>query len=274
MTAGNGTQATLEQRLGSVLAAANASTDELKLLITETEAAANLAESEAARLHAEALVLGCEDADVKEQQALAADLQVKRLDAVLPRLDERLRKEAENDYARRWRLKRDRAVAARDTMVSRLTTYREMAATMAMIFQEVRFCDEKIIEAVNQSRPASEAPLATCELHARSLAAFSRTSPSILEKVQLPSWEDSETNIWPPRPAVPMAVLVAQGMQASPDPRYSDKWYESQGDRRAEQEAEQQRTAEYYSRQERERQEREAREDALATAEKQRSGIT
>ena len=180
----------LEARLGAVLAAANSSSSELRELITETEAAANKAEADAKRLHSEALELGCTNADVLEQQARAAELLVARLDAALPRLDDRLRKEAADDYARKWRTRMDRAVVARETVAKRLSHYREMAAQLLTIFEEVRFTDAKIIGPVNKSRPANEAPLQTCELYARKLDAFSRSMPSILDKVQLPNWED------------------------------------------------------------------------------------
>jgi hypothetical protein len=264
----------LERRVGAVLAAENASSDELKLLITEAEAAANAAEADAKSLHAEALVLGCEDADVKEQQARTADLTVARLDAALPRLDALLRTEAAADYARKWRTRRDRAVVAREAVAKRLSHYREMAAQLVNIFEEVRYLDARIIVPVNESRPANEAPLQTCELYARKLDAFSRSMPSILDKVQLPNWEDSERMVWPPR-QVPMSVMVAESMAtAAHNPIYSDRWFEHQGDRRAEQEAEQQRTAAYYAEQQRLKEQREQHEEALAAAERSRSGIT
>jgi hypothetical protein len=270
MTAGNGTQGNLEQRLSSVLADGRTSSSELRDLIKQTEAAADTAEREAARLHAAARELGCEDAAALEQKALAADLLVERMDAALPKLDQKLKEESAADYSRKWKLRHDRAVVARDTVAKRFAAYREMAAQMAMIFEEAKYTDEKIIGPVNDSRPAGEAPLQTCELHARKLDAFSRSIPSILDRVQLVNWDDSEKNIWPPRP-VPMAVLMAESMVPAPNIAHTDRWFEAVGERRAEQAAEQQKTAAYYDEQARLKEERDARE-ALAAAERQRQG--
>jgi hypothetical protein len=267
---GNG-QGTLEQRLGAVLANERTSTEEIRDLIKLAEATANTAEADAKRLHAEARAIGCTNAVELEQQALAADLLVERMDAALPKLDQKLKEEVAADYARKWRTRRDRAVTASDTVSIRLATYRELAAQMLMIFEEAKFTDEKIIGPVNDSRPAGEAPLQTCELHARKLSAFSRSSPSVLEKVVLPSWDDSETNIWPPRP-VPMSVVVAESMVPAPNIAHTDHWYEAVGERRAEQEADAARTAQWHDSQQREREAREAREDAERRAQQQRSG--
>jgi hypothetical protein len=201
----------LESRLGAVLADAHASSSELRELIEAAEAEANAAESGAKRLHAEALTLGCTDAGALEQQAIAADLMVARLDAALPRLDDLLRKEAADDYARKWRARRDRALVARETMATRLAHYREIAAQLVNIFEEVQYLDAHIIEPVNQSRPASEPPITTCELYVRKLESFSRSIPSILEKVQLPDWTESERLMWPKK-AQSIGLLVAGAM--------------------------------------------------------------
>jgi hypothetical protein len=69
-----------------------------------------------------------------------------------------------------------------------------------------------------------------------------------------------------------MSVLVAQSMIPAPNIAHSDRWFEAVGERRAEIEAQNARTADYHARQEQERLERQAQEDALAAAERQRSG--
>jgi hypothetical protein len=261
----------LEARLGAVLGSSGrTSSDELKQLIAEAEREANKAEAAAKRLHAEALDFACTDASAVEQQALAQDLMVARLDAALPRLDDLLRKEVADDYARRWRVRRDRALTARETVAKRLASYREMAAQLVNIFQEVQYLDSHIIEPVNQARPAGEPAITTCELYARKLDAFSRSMPSIISTTQLPDWSDSQRNVWPPKP-VPMGVLVAESMApASYHP--GDRWYEQQNERRAAIDADSQIMTDYYQRVERERQEREDKEAALAAAERQRQG--
>jgi hypothetical protein len=264
----------LEQRLGTVLAGngSNTSSSELRELIEATEKAANAAEAEAKRLHAEARAIGCSNSVELEQKALAADLTVARLDTALPKLDAKLREESAADYSRKWKLRRDRAVIARETVATRLATYREMAAQLVNIFEEVRYLDAKIIAPVNESRPANEAPLQTCELYARKLDAFSRSMPSILATVQLPNWESSERLVWPPR-TIPASVLVAESMGAlQHNPAWTDQWASVRGERDEMIKAEQQKTADYHNRREQERLERQAQEDALAAAERQRQG--
>jgi hypothetical protein len=128
---------------------------------------------------------------------------------------------------------------------------------MVEIFQLAAEIDLEV-QRVNASNPTGGEPLLSVECHARGIEAFSRSQPSITTTTVLPDWNDSQRNLWPPRP-VSLGVLVAAAMApAAVNIAYTDRWHEAVGDRRAEQEAEQRRTAEYYDRQERER---EARED-------------
>jgi hypothetical protein len=141
---------------------------------------------------------------------------------------------------------------------------------MIDIFLEARETDAEV-DRCNAAAPAGAPHLSYVELTARNLERFTRDTPSLAETVTLFDWKNSGKQIWPPT-SVPLGVLMAASMAPAHDPRYTDRWFEAQGDRRAEQEAERQRTAEYYDRQEQERQDREAREAALEAEERQRSG--
>jgi hypothetical protein len=222
-------------------------------------------------LHSQALELGATNSVELEQQAVAAELMVARLDTVLPKLDDLLRKEAAEDYARVWRVKRDRAMVARETMAKRLAHYQQIAAQLITIFEEALYLDEKIIGPVNESRPGNEAPLQTCELYLRKLERFTRDRPSLLDQVRLPDFEQSERFIWPKKTQNSIGVLVAAAM--TPPYHPGDRWYEQQAEKRAEQEAEHQRMTAYYAEQQRLKEQREQHEDALLLL-KSASGIS
>jgi hypothetical protein len=91
--------------------------------------------------------------------------------------------------------------------------------------------------------------------------------PSILDKVQLPDWDDSERLLYPPRP-VSLGVLVAESMAPAYHP--GDRWHELQGARRAEQEAANARTAQWYESQQKLQKLKEERDEQERRA--QRSG--
>jgi hypothetical protein len=61
------------------------------------------------------------------------------------------------------------------------------------------------------------------ERKARSLDAFNSSTPSIAEKLQLPSWEDRAKMLWPlPRPFDPAWVAPLPADRR----RYSDYWWQ------------------------------------------------
>jgi hypothetical protein len=100
----------------------------------------------------------------------------------------------------------------------------ELANEFAEVYQSltVQFCDLfRRTEALDQEcdRINSEAPkgesrrLLGVELTARNLKSFSRSEPSVVDGVKLPSWSHSDRMIWPP-PQIPLSVRVATSMIA------------------------------------------------------------
>ena len=77
---------------------------------------------------------------------------------------------------------------------------------------------------MHRRRPAGvPLHLPGAERKARSLDAFNSATPSITEKLQLPSWKDSAKMLWPPpRPFDPAWVAPLPADRR----RYSDYWWQ------------------------------------------------
>jgi hypothetical protein len=95
------------------------------------------------------------------------------------------------------------------------------AATLADLFGRIAALDEQISQ-LHRRRPAGVLlHLPGAERKARSLDAFS-TTPSITEKLQLPSWKDSAKMLWPP----PRPFDLAWVAPVAADRRYSEDWWQ------------------------------------------------
>ncbi len=116
--------------------------------------------------------------------------------------------------------------------------------------------DEKALSALHQARPPGVMEhLLSAELHARGLDRFTRDTPSLLTSVCLFDW-NSGRQIWPPR-RPPMAAAFATSMVPACDPA---DWANNYERRAAAQQRERQYRADYYARTTREQEERENRE--------------
>jgi hypothetical protein len=252
----------LQQRLGRVLAdGANTSSDELRDLIAETENAAQAAGEAADRHHDACLSLDCVDLVAEKDAERAAMMERTRLEATKPRLLEKLAAIVRRENHDRFMAARNRVAARRDSAAKDFRAVRDIFDELAAIFRKTAEVDAEV-DRINQSRPGSEAPLQTVELHARGLDAFSRSQPSISATVQLPDWTDSQRMVWPP-PRVPMGVLVAASMAPSYSPATTDQWATVRGERDEAIKSEQQRVVDFYDNQQRQqrlKEEREARE--------------
>jgi hypothetical protein len=260
----------LQRRLGIVLSRDDhCSSDELRALIQETTDAVAEADEKAQRYHQQTLDIACDDPAAAKEAERESVLTRQRLLIAQSRTEEKLATVVRRENRDRWMADRNRVAAKRDAAAKQFREVPDYFDDLVAIFKLAAEVDLEV-QRVNAANPTGSEPLKSVECHARGIPAFSRSQPSIISTTQLPQWSDSQRMVWPPKP-VPLGVLVA-GSMAAHNPAYTDRWYEHQGDRRAEQEADQQRTAAYYARQEQERQEREAREDALAAAERQRQG--
>jgi hypothetical protein len=274
MNGGERPRLSLQRRLGIVLSRDDhVSSDEVRALVQEVDDEAVRLTLEAQQQKAASLDLECPDPLAADKRQKECMIERQRYEMCKPRLQEKLAAAVRRENHDRWLSDRNRVIAKRDAAVKK---YREIPDIIDELLERFKLAAEidAEVDRVNAGGPSNSPRLAGVELTARRLSAFSRENPSLAEVTTIFDWRESSKQIWP-KPQKSFGLIMAESMTPpSPDPRYSDRWYEQQGDRRAEQAADQQRTAAYYERQEQERQEREAREDALAAAERQRSGIT
>jgi hypothetical protein len=252
---------TLEKRLGRVLAGngGNVSSQELQDLLSELETALNQTQADADRYHADCLDISCDDPVSAKANERASMLRHQRLEAVRPRLADLLKQTLRAEYGARWASYRARTAEKVKDSAKRFAGLEKLMAEVIDIFIEARETDKEV-DRCNAAAPSSDAPrLQYTELTARNMERFTRDIPSLAEVVTLFEFKISSKQIWPP-PRRSMGLLLTESMPPSPDPRYSDKWYESVGDRRVEQQAQQKRVTDYYSRQQQEREQREARD--------------
>jgi hypothetical protein len=266
-------QLPLQRRLGIVLSRndTNVSSDELRQLIAETETAAAEADVAAQQFKAASLDLDCEDPVAADQAQKAKMVERQRLLLTLPRLEDKLRSAVGQENHDRWRADRDRVAAKRDAAVRNFRAYPEIIAELIEIFQEAKAVDAEV-DRVNQSASAMGCEhLQHVEVLARKIpdGRHTREQPEISETCVLPDWNHSNKQAWPP-PRQSLGLLIAA---ASP-PAYhpGDRWFEQQNERRAAQDADDKIMTDYYQRVAKEREAKEAKEAALADAERQRQG--
>jgi hypothetical protein len=262
----------LQKRLGVVLSRdEHVSADELKELLDEVNETADQKYAAAQEYKSASLDVNCEDVVGADNAQKALMLERQRLLMCIPRLEDKIRAAIRRDRRQSFEAVYRRTKAKLQEAAEKYAAYPDIIGELVDLFKLAKSVDAEV-DAVNQNASAMGCEhLKHVEVLARNLpeGRFTREQPEISDTIVLPEWKNSNKQAWPP-PRQSLGLLIAAASPPSYHP--GDRWYEQQGDRRAEQEAEQARTATYYARQEQERQEREAREDALAAEERQRSG--
>jgi hypothetical protein len=134
--------------------------------------------------------------------------------------------------------------------------------------------NNKALSALHQARPAGVMEhLLSAELHARGLDRFTRDTPSLLTSVSLFDF-DSGRQVWPPRRPPMAAAFDTSMVPAYDNRRFSADWAKDNDLRAAAQRAEQQRVADFYSRETKEREDSENREARERFAASQRKNST
>jgi hypothetical protein len=249
----------LEKRIAKTLSNGHAGSEDLTELVAEVEAAAVKADTaaQAAREQANDL-LASPDGRAAHEAVVVADLRRDRLRAVLPRLHEQLREARVHEYRERWAVDCRRVAAARDALAKEFAEVYPAACAELLDLLRRMAANDRECDRVNAAAPGS-APdrLRSAELVARKLQGFSRDTPAIAERIQLPDWEHSDRTLWPP-PQPSVGVTLALGMvAAAQDPRrYSDKWWEVQEEDKQARRAENERMSEYYRRTTKEQEDR------------------
>jgi hypothetical protein len=216
--------AKLERRIASVIGNGSASSAALTELIAEVAAAAAAAEQAAADERTKALDLTLSDIDTAHAALAAAELSRDRLQAVLPRLRQRLSEALGAEHHQRWYSDYLRVEKLRDQAADKFSRQcPELLANLVGLMREADAVDQECMR-VNSTAPGNERRLLGVELHARNMTEYSSTQPSISQTVRLPDYQHSGQMAWPvPQPD--FAATFAQSMVMPRDARYSADWW-------------------------------------------------
>jgi hypothetical protein len=216
----------IEQKISSALAKPNIGSADLTELIGDVAAAADAAEKSAAAEKEKALdLIGSPNIDKAHDTLVATQLARDRLQAILPKLRNRLAEALATEQRARWLVDYQRVEKLRDQAAEKFAhQYPELLDNLVALLREANDVDEESGR-VNSSAPSGEHRRLNCvELTARGLSKFTRTQPSIAKTIQLPEWEQSSTLAWPP-PQPHFAATYAASTVPTFDPRYSADWW-------------------------------------------------
>jgi hypothetical protein len=257
---------TLSERIAAALVD-DVQSSALAALIEEVEAATHAAVTAAEEARARAL-----DPLVLDASARAAlqdaEFLTERLQTALPRLRERHKEAAAEEYLAQWRKSYDELEIERDRLAAEMVeVYPAFVAKITDLFARIAAHDAELSR-LHLARPVGVSHhLLGAELVARGLEAFSAAVPSIASQLQIPAFAPGHKPVWPP-PRTPLALLLAAAMPVLPHPLAE---WRSREERAAIQEAEQARLAAFYESQERAREERQAAEWEARQAQRRRS---
>jgi hypothetical protein len=268
-TLGNAKTDALEKRIAAVLANGNAGSVDLMELIAAVEAAASDAD-QAAKVERDKAVdlVVSPDAQAAHNAVIVAELRRDRLQAVLPRLRERLSQAKANEYTDRWLADFNKVARERDALAKEFQEVYPAAINKLLdLLQRIARNDAECTR-VNADAPGSESRrLRSAELVARGLQHFTRDTPSLTERTALPDPDNSAALLWPP-PQLPLGVAVAMSMGNAAsggfgDPRrYSDRWWEVAQEDEQRRQIESERLTKYYEQTTREQETRINAEEA------------
>ncbi len=260
-------QPTLEQRIAAALEPDAAITSEIAAVIEEAEAAFAKVEKERDVEHTLSL-----DPKAARQAIEDATFAANRLRTLLSKLQERCEDVIYQEQVTAWLAEYDVRKCERDALAEELRAVYPDAVTKIMDLFVRMIANDHALSALHLARPGGvKQHLLSAELHARGLDRFTRDVPSLLTAVHLIDW-DSGRQAWPPlRPSI--AAAVAATVPAY-DRRFSADWWKDNERRAAAQRAEQQRMADYYARLTREQEERENKEarEHFAASQRKRQG--
>jgi hypothetical protein len=218
---------TLEARIAGALGNGNQGSEDLFELIADVEAAAVDAAATAEREKARALdITAAPDASKAHERVATAVLIRDRLNAVLPRLRARLAAATATERRERYRADYKRIKEQRDAAAKQLEHACALAEQIAAACREAERVDQEISRLHGSAPNDAMERLASVELYARNLEAFTTNTPSLLENTRLFDWETGKS-IWPP-PAPSLAAGYAATMSFGHDPRYSGDWWRVQ----------------------------------------------
>lgn len=208
----------LEKRIVAALSD-EISSKNLAALIAETGTAIAAAEEAAEAERTKALDPIASPNAIKakaamERAAFARD----RLHTLLPRLRTQHHHVAARERAAAWSADYEQVKAKLDVAAQEFAErFPAMVTQMVDLFRRAEEVDKEVAR-INGSAPYDQhRRLCEVELTARRLNRFTRDSPSMVGRVQLPDPEHADRMVWPP-PKVPLGVQIASSMTLAPGP--------------------------------------------------------
>jgi hypothetical protein len=262
---------TLEQRIVSILANANAGSEALAELIEEVEIAARACVETAEVERTRSLdLVQCPDPHQARERIAAAELAGDRLRTQLPKLRGKLSTALMAESRERWFADYRRVRQQLDEAVALFETYSEHAQAIVQMFALAEQVDKEVSR-INGSAPDGIGHrLKPVELEARNLDRFTRDNPSLAATVELRDWDNSGKKLWPLTSSGAFAAMVA-GMTV-PHPGADWSTAEVREQRRAEVEKSQRRQAEFFQEQTAVQEDRLNREERERFQQQQRRG--
>ena len=215
----------LEQRIAAALTPTDSTSSDLAALIAEVEGAAQAADENATRAREEALDPAVVVDTAKVGAAVVtAELTRDRLQAALPRLQQRHKEVQAKEYAERWHEDFGQVEAKRDALVEELRVYPAMVAKLVDILSRIPAIDAEVSR-INGSAPSGvKDRLLKVEQQARGVEGFGvsgawdpRGLLALAADLKLPKFEEDGNRYqysWPP----PQPTLALQIAAIRPDP--------------------------------------------------------
>jgi hypothetical protein len=243
------TPPTLEQRIVSILANANAGSETIAELIVEVETAAQVFVETAEAERARSLdLVQCADPHQARDRIAAAELAGDRLQSALPKLRDKLSATLAGESHERWLADYRRVGQKRDETAALFKTYPEHAEAIVHMFAAAAEVDREVSRINGDAPDGEHRRLRSVELEARNLDRFTRDNPSLASTVELPDWDNSGKKLWPRSSSGSFAAMAVASMTV-PHPGVDWSTAEVREKRRKEIEKEQQRIGEFYQEQ-------------------------
>jgi hypothetical protein len=246
------TAASVETRVAAALTDTEITSDDLATLLDELEDAISNIEAEAEEKRRTAFdPIAMPDANAARASVEITAFAVQRLRNLHPRLEQHYRTSRNKEEATAWNTEADAVAATVQQLADEArNVYPELALRLADLFKRIANVDAEVNK-INHAAPSNVRRRVHCDPQLTAIA----------KELKLPDFSDPNGRLllWPVA-TTPLAVLIAQSM--SPAVHSGGEWWKDGTAKAAESRREQQRVAEYYERQQREVDERQAAEAA------------
>jgi hypothetical protein len=227
----------LDQRIAAALNSDVSSAD-LAALVQETEAAAIAVAEAAARARTRALDPGTADPSEAKSEMIDAEFSRDRLNAALPRLQQRYIQTLRRAQKAAWIARYDELRPRVESAAAELkAVYTEFVPKLAAALAYARELDQEV-RACRESKPVDDEPfdgrrLLEVELVARNISGIGDRDFGLDRDLVLPDFDKPREKIWPPL-ETPSALRTSMTSASSyPMPEAQARWLQAQAEREA-----------------------------------------